>query len=362
MLRLHKPTLEKEGCFTYFKADYSGADEGELWLRTDAQTAEHFDESVSDAFILPALLMAMEKGVDLHIDNDVSDLLFFNINTHIQEILSIQSETFSKIHIFPSGTKENKKNPSAVATGLSCGVDSFGAIYTHLLSSPPKSTKLTHLTQYNHAQQRDYGGRWIQNIDRFKSVASQLDLPLVIIGTNFSAKILAPHTMRHTYLNCSAAIAMDGLFSKYYYASTFNYSDINVTSTSDISRAEPIVLPLISTENIRFFSTGSEIPRTTKTEKITLIPMTGNFLDVCPKHSSDIINCSKCYKCMRTMLTLDILNKLENYSSVFDIDGFRSKRKNYSTTVLKQKDNPYMIEIKSMPGAMEKLRSWSAKA
>lgn len=361
MLHLHKPRIEEENGFIYFISDYSGFDEGELWLRTDAQTAEHFDESVSDAFILPALLMAMENGTDLRIDNDISDLLYFNTNTHIQEILSIHSETFSKIQILPSGTKENKKNPSGVATGLSCGVDSFGAIYTHLISSPPSSTKLTHLTQYNHAQQRDYGGRWIQNVERFKNVASQLELPLITIGTNFSARIMAPHTMRHTYLNCSAAIAMDGLISKYYYASTFNYSDINVTNTSDIAHADPIVLPLLSTDNIRFFSTGSEIPRTKKTDHITSMPLTREFLEVCPKHPADQLNCSCCYKCLRTMLTLDLLGHLDHYMGVFDVPRFRAKRQNYSRAVLKQEDNPYMTEIKSMTGAMDKLRSWSGK-
>src|SRR5690606_35168976 len=144
------------------KCNYSGASEGELWYRTDKKTAECFDLNVSDAFLLPALLMAMEKGVDLAIDNDIYDLLLFNTETHIKEILSIQSPTLKKIRIIPAGTRMNRKAPSGVATGLSCGVDSFGAVYTHSISSPPASTKLTHLTQYNHAQQRNNGGRWLR--------------------------------------------------------------------------------------------------------------------------------------------------------------------------------------------------------
>lgn len=362
MLHLHKPTFETEGDFTYFKSAYSGVAEGELWFRTNKKTADHFDSFVSDAFILPALLMAMEKGVDLSVDNNLSDLLFFNINTHIQTILTTQSSALSKVRVLPKGTIANKKNPKGVATGLSCGVDSFGAVYTHLTANPPESTKLTHLTQYNHAQQRNNGGKWLRNIGHFERAAEQLEKPLVVIGTNFSSKVKAPHTMCHTYLNCSAAIAMDGMFSKYYYASTFNYADINVTQTSDIAHAEPIVLPLISTENIRFFSTGSEIPRTKKTEHITSMPLTREFLEVCPKHPADRLNCSSCYKCLRTMLTLDILGQLDSYTGVFDVASFRAKRQNYSRAVLKQEDNPYMTEIKSMPGALGKLRDWAASA
>lgn len=362
-ITLKKPELKKGDNGHVYLSSQIRSELGDslLWIRSREPTAQHFDAKVADAFVLPALLLAMESGSDLYIDADVSDLLFLNAKNQIAQILKIQNPRLRVPAITARGTTTNRKEPIGVGTGLSCGIDSFAAVYTHLISNPPASTRLTHFAQFNHAQLRGDERGWAVKMPRYRRVAADLGLPLIEIGTNFSAMIKAPHTMSHTYLNNSCAIALDGLLSKYFYASTFQYRDVFINQTSDIAHADPVVLPLISNENIRFFCTGSETPRTAKTALVAKVDASYAALEVCTKNPSEKLNCSACYKCLRTLCTLDLLGEIEKYAAVFDLEKWRRQKRGYARKVLNSFDNPYMTEIRELPGAEKKLLIWAGR-
>lgn len=360
-LRVGAPTLQYgDDGMVYLSAIFTKGDfNGSMWLRAKSETAQYFDPKTADAFFLPSLLMSMEAGTDLEFDAPISDLLYYNVSKHVPAVLKVQSPRLRIPKVIVPETIENRKNPVGVGTGLSGGVDSFAAVYNHYLNNPPSSTKLTHLCQFSHAQKRGVNNGWEKRLVRHRDTAAALELPLVEIGTNFSLLTKLPHTMSHTYLNCSCVLALDSLFSKYFYASTFQYRDIFVSETNDIAHADPVVLPLISNENVRFFSTGSETARTTKTGYLADVPQAEARLDVCTKSLPGKINCSACYKCMRTMITLDMLDIVDRYEAVFDLEKYHSRRGGFARAILKTTSNPYMIEIREMPDAVAKLKNWS---
>ena len=359
-IKLNLPRIATEGPYTYFCASYNDGADGELWFRTtDPVVAEAFDVSSSDAFLPIALLMAMERGKDLYFSGTVSANLLEAANDHLSKILSIQNPTLIAPKVTSEHTAGPQQPPLGVATGLSCGIDSFAAVYRHFYSAIAPSTKLTHLTNFNHAQRRHQSNGWERGLPRFQHAAKDIGLPLLTLGTNFAAQLTSPHTMSHAYLNSSCAIALDRIIGRYYYASTFQYRDINVSQTTDIAHADPIVLPLLSSRRITFTSTGSETARTLKTKRITDIGASFQHLEVCTKSLTGIRNCSACYKCLRTMATLDLLGKIDLYSEVFDLHKWRKQRSGYARKILLTEGNPYMDEMKELDAEQNLLLKWA---
>lgn len=359
-LTIRLPGVRKDGDHTYLFADYDGPSGGTLWFRSgDDEAVAVFNPALSDAFLPVALLMSMESGSDLHFEGAVSDTLAESAAHHLGAILAIQNPTlrppaitFAKVvHDLPAG--------KGVGTGLSCGVDSFAAVWRHHHHAPSPGTRLTHLTQFSHAQRRGEINGWDRRMPRFRQAAAAIGLPLLTVGTNFAARLSAPHTMSHVYLNAACALAIGGVIGRYYYASTFQYRDVHVRQTSDIAHADPIVLPLLSSRQVAFVSTGSETPRTAKTARVTEVLASREHLEVCTKTLPGVMNCSTCYKCLRTMATLDLLGRIEDYGAVFDLQKWKAQRSGYARKVLLTEGNPYFEEIKALDGEDRALLRWA---
>jgi len=74
------------------------------------------------------------------------------------------------------------------------------------------------------------------------------------------------------------------------------------------------------------------IGRLEKSEIISEIPDTWNFLEVCvppPKLPQEAGNCGQCFKCARQALIFDAMGKLECYKNVFDLERYQKSRSCY---------------------------------
>ena len=108
-----------------------------------------------------------------------------------------------------------------------------------------------------------------------------------------------------TLRNASVAFALTGGIGRYLYASSYSYDDVSVAATHEIPFADPIVLPLLSTESLDAMSVGSEYARIEKMLRVAEIPDSYTALDVCARwnNSSGYRNCGSCWKCLRTLAT-----------------------------------------------------------
>jgi hypothetical protein len=142
------------------------------------------------------------------------------------------------------------------------------------------------------------------------------------------------------------ALVLQGLISKFIYASAFSYSDFHVGKNYDLAYVDPILVPLLGTEGLDCISHGGQYTRVEKTARIATIPEWSRFLDVCvrPWDATTKPNCSKCWKCMRTLLTLDVLDKLQSYGEAFDLDLYQNLKHTDLVGVLKSRD-PLLREI-----------------
>lgn len=57
-----------------------------------------------------------------------------------------------------------------------------------------------------------------------------------------------------------------------------------------------------------------------KTQFLSEVPETKEWLSVCWR---DIDNCSECPKCIRTLSTLELLGQIDEYNEIFDIAKYR---------------------------------------
>ena len=119
------------------------------------------------------------------------------------------------------------------------------------------------------------------------------------------------------------------LFKIYYYASSgHDFSAFNIINSSsrDSGYYDLLSLNCLSTQTLRIYSEGGAKNRFNKTEAIMDNELARNYLHVC---LYDKNNCGICEKCKRTLLTLDALNKLENFNKVFNIEFYKKHRREY---------------------------------
>jgi len=177
---------------------------------------------------------------------------------------------------------------------------------------------------------------------------------LKIISTNsnyaevFSEGILHwHHVLTYTYSSCFAIYMLQKLWKAYLYASAGgDFSTFNIVNTekNDPCCYDLLSLDCFSTESLKIYSEGGTKTRFEKTKTVITYPPAETYLNVCIYSTS---NCGECFKCIRTLLSLDALNKLDDYHAVFDINRYKSHRGRYYCYLYGEKllNNLYLADV-----------------
>lgn len=329
--------------FLKYSVEYSqGRDV--LWYSIDHKYSE-FITDLLDGPIVALLIPAMSLGEDIYLSGVISKRILYNLSNTCQLLLKQIIPSLKLINIYPERIESQLKRATGVATGFSCGVDSFSLLDDHYYSEVPNGYKVTHLLFNNVGSHGRKNEKLFE--DRFRkneSVAEKIGLPLIKINSNIDEFYdRYGFQLTHSLRNISIPLILQSGIGCFLYASTFDFSHIHVEPTYDIAHIDPILLPMLSTEVLDIISSGSEYTRVEKTLKIANVMDTYDSLDVCvdPKSAG---NCSRCWKCMRTMLTLDIAGLLDNYHKVFDKSIYMKEKPKYIAKILFSSD-PLLIEI-----------------
>jgi len=312
---------------------------------------EYMIDGSCDAPLIALLIPAMMTGEDIHIQGSISSKLFNSINNGLLDLLLIIMPFLNRIQIYPAELLSVSRKPGSVATGYSGGVDSYSLIYDHFKKVDNKGYNITHLLFNNvgsHGTGSVANALFEKRFYRLKYSAKKLNLPFIKINSNlddfYSNKINFQQT--HTFRNASVGLLLQKEISTLLYASTFSFSDVSVKRTYDISYADLIILPLISSRNIELLSEGGQYSRLDKTLNIASMPETFESLDICvsQENFSSFINCGKCWKCLRTLFTLELSDDLSKYIKAFDIEVYNSSKKRYLYRLISSND-PLLLEI-----------------
>lgn len=340
MITIESPYLETHDDYIYVNShiiDEALGIDTIVWYRTDKQYGQYLVEETADAFVLPMIIRAVENHEDMVVNAPMSEKLYYNITHNLLYTLAVPLKVNSDVSVSCSRLVKTNFGGKAVGCGCSLGVDSFSAMIRHMSDDCPEGFRITHLTNFNVGA---YGNNFDQahdfmedSLSDVRDYAAMKQMPLVILESNFGVFFQGVNfNWCGAIRTMSAALSMQKLFGRYYYASSgANDSfDIHVASMGHFAS---LVVPMYSTESTEFVVVDQDKTRIQKTEALASDPLAQKFLDVCWKKiranrgetqymQYPYKNCTRCSKCIRTILTLDILGYAENFKEVFDLDYF----------------------------------------
>jgi hypothetical protein len=311
-----------------------------LWCETSKEFERYFLWERADAFLSAIVPFAMRARKDIICKVPVTEQFLHNITEILIPQLCDYDERLYRTQIHAKGDASELSRGNAVATGMSCGVDSLHAL--QLYGSPTfASMKLTHLYCGNYL----YGNAG-PVYDRAKAVSKDINMPLVTTATNINEVLNLPHYYTHFFKLMFGVLSLRKLFRLYYYSTTYDFGhfDLKNNSTSDTAAIELLLLYVFSCSDFQIITAGAKSSRVEKTRALCELPVARKFLNVCldPRKES---NCGKCGKCRRTLMTLDMLQALDLFRDVFDIDEYRRNRFDSFVYLLAEKDSVFLSEL-----------------
>lgn len=343
-MKISKPEIlrqENEIIFRVHVESLEGT--ANLWYNLEKKFGDYLT-SFCDAPLVALLIPAMTKGEDIHVAGTISERLWYNVSGPYQRLLQHIIPSLRRVKIFPKEVRSQNQRASGVATGFSCGIDSYCVLADHHYSNASAGFKITHLL-FNNVGSHGKGGERLfrERFALIEPVAERIGLPLIKINSNvdtFYHKGLN-FQQTHTPRNMSVPLLLQGGIGRYMYASGYSFTDTFVGPSHEMAYSDTIALPLLSTEALDALSVGSEYTRVEKTLRVAEIPDSYSTLDVCVRSA---VNCSTCWKCMRTLLTLDIAGLIDRYSASFNLAAYKHRRSKYIGSVLMSSD-PLLCEI-----------------
>ncbi len=311
-----------------------------LWCETGKAYEKFFLSERADAFLCILLPVAMRSGKDIVCESPVTEQFLHNLNEILIPQLCAHDPRLYRTTVVAAGDSSDLLRGNAVATGMSCGVDSLYTTSLYL-ASEFTSMNLTHLYAGNYLYGNDS-----RVYERAEYVAEELKLPLVRTGTNISESLKLPHVYTHFFKTMFGVLALRKLFRIYYYstAEDFSHFSLKGNGTTDTAIMELLLLYTFSCPDFQVITGGVKKERLEKTAAICTFPSATKFLNVCLYPELER-NCGKCTKCMRTLLMLDMLKSLDLFRAVFDIDEYHRTRMDSFVYLVKEKKSIMLSEV-----------------
>jgi hypothetical protein len=267
----------------------------------------------------------MRIGKNIICEIPITEQFLHNLNQILIPLLCKGDSRLFHSKIIASGDSLNLISENGVATGMSCGVDS---LYTTLLylNSSFASMNLTHLYTGNYL----YGNK-NAIYDRADLVAKNLNLKLVKTRTNiteFYKEYNLSHSSTHFFKIIFGVFCLRKLFKIYYYSSAGDFASnfsLKNNSDKDTINIELLLLQNFSCPDFQILTGGGSVDRLQKTKELINFDIAQNYLNVCLNPYLNI-NCGKCGKCFRTLLAIDMLDGLDLFKNVFNIDEYKKNR------------------------------------
>ena len=328
-----------------FEIEQNDASIYKMYFEVEQRFEKYLTYEVSDACLVCILLYAMEHNKNIRCEGKVSYRLLYQLENYLIPAISKNIKRYNKIKVFADVIDINF-NSTSIGTGLSCGVDSFYSILKGLERNQIEGNKITHLCFFNAGSQGMFGGEKAREIflaraNKFKKVAEELKCDFLICDSNMNEFLMQEHEMTHVFRTLAIPLALQKLFKLYYFSSSYEYKEFKFTDF-DPSYYDILTIPNLSNDTIRFELCGGETTRLGKIEYISQFDITYNYLNVC---IDGVENCGKCRKCKRTILDLYLVDKLDNYSKVFDLNDFKSHKHKWFRWAIQNRWRVDMPEI-----------------
>jgi len=327
----------------------------ELWYATDARYRDCLCSETADSFLVCMLQIAMHTHQDIRVEAPISSKLYNNIRNTGMPLLSKAVTDAAYVKIIPESISFEDFGGKGVGCSCSLGVDSFVSLLKQMEPDVPENYRPTHLflaraVHFGQYKLEEAGKAFRENAKRLEKFAEEVKLELVTVDSNLDVPYLdhkeIGQTQRGLQCTLSAVLALQKLFGKYVFASSYTADSFKVTD-ADVAYCESAFVPSLSTDSTEIILATPMMSRVERTAYICKNPHVVKWLDVCwatviengYRESKDFEgrthrNCGKCLKCLRTELTLELLGVLGKYKDAFDLEEYRKYRNKYLTFIL----------------------------
>jgi hypothetical protein len=272
----------------------------------------------ADSILAALILVALTVGEDLECRGELSPRLYYHLNEYQKIFIHWQPEVFHPIQI-----RAEKICPAPIiqkevryAAAFSAGVDSFFTLHQLLNPAPEKPgwpLKYAFFLQGSPDIPLIYTQKYQELVNRYSGFLQELGVELIPVRTNlmhFSANRIGLKTFLESPL-AGAALGLSPLLSGIFMPSGRLYQRYTDNTTG------PITTHLLSTEGFESFDFGSGYTRFEKTLAISDWAPAQENLRVCfGWTNSGTQNCSNCSKCLRTRMDLNVIGRLQKFSTL----------------------------------------------
>lgn len=283
---------------------------------------EGFISDGYDAAVVALLIPAMLAGARIDVEGAIDAELLWSLNEQAGPLLQLTNPTLRQLRV-TAARSLNEPAGTAVLTGLSGGVDSMHIAMTHLhnsLASGP--LRVSHFV-YNDIGRAASRELVTLRQSRSRKLAARLGVPLIEVASNQKEFHSLEFQASHTIHNATVPLLLRAGTRSWLYASGYPLAEVRAAPTHDLASIDPLLLPMLSTSELRLISIGGTMPRVEKTRAIAGWPVAHDFLTVCVR---SVPNCGQCDKCLRTLLTLELLGDIGAFAESFDLAAYREAR------------------------------------
>lgn len=356
----------------------SSSERRDVYFETDIQYADGLTHEVADAFVVGTMLIALVQGEDMEVEC-VSDSLYYHFDTLIYLLGKVFKRPPIKLHanriVHPDFAAEG------VGAAFSGGVDSLCTVLNHCLDSCPEHFRLTHLTLFNvgaYGNDEEQAAAYYKaDLNRSREFAQKVNMPLVDLDSNISScynhEDIFHFSLRLTLMIATGVLALQKLFRVYYIASSAEIDGIWF-SRRDQGYYEGALVQLLSNHHLDILVAEHTLSRLEKTRRLADDVTSQQNLYVCAADINNLNsktsytkdtspNCCECTKCVRTLLTLDVLGKLNHFSSRFDLNKWAAIRdREFARLYLNKSTDHFMEdiwnELKARGGRLTPKQMW----
>ncbi|MBE6968543.1 MAG: hypothetical protein E7442_00255 [Ruminococcaceae bacterium] len=327
-MRIAKPCVKtSEGKARMSAAVTYGEKRWDIFYELDAAFEGAFAAARADGFlvnVLPLAMMAAREDKELSIvcEAAVSKRLYHQLVSYYIPLLCKNISYYEPVKICCEVEETPVKSMGAVGTGISGGVDSSYTIAKYM--SPEAGVyRLTHGVFFNVGIYDGYDSPSEKMLEeKAQRVAEDTGISYLCVKSNACKDLYGKaHAPIVPFVFLGAVLALQGLFSVYYYSSGYSANEFGFSDAKGADH-DGLTVQCFSTESVQIYSSGIESTRLEKVRYIIDHPFTYDNLAVCLKEDQAEGNCSRCAKCTRTMAELDCAGALERYKNVFDIEDY----------------------------------------
>lgn len=351
--------IENRNFRDVYRYEYLSDGKFTMWYSVPAKFSDQLCYERCDAFVVGLVYFAIVSGADIYSAVPMTDRLYYQLTSHLVPGLC-KNTRFRPIDIICECCPELEKDGAFVGTGASGGVDSFASILLGMDEKLPESFKLTHLCYFNvgalnfaeylkpytlESWNKNANEEFRARTQIARSIADGLGLELFTVNSNISDLYQGSFLYSLTYRTCSAVLATQKMWGKYYFASAGYGYEGEISVEVDSARFDNYILNNLCLDKLSFYSSGANHSRFEKTELLCENAVAQKYLNVC---SFEVENCGECSKCVRTILALDVLGRLDDFSEAFKhLDGYKKNKHLYWGQVrYAENDDVFFLDLK----------------